>query len=128
MDYFIGPLKKYADFTGRACRKEFWMFMLICLVINTLLSLFELDTLSVLVSLGLLIPSLSITARRLHDTGRTGWWQLILFIPIIGFIVLIFFLVQDSHDDNDYGVNPKADDVVSIEPKTADSLDEDTAR
>ncbi|MGR3220105.1 MAG: DUF805 domain-containing protein, partial [Candidatus Anammoxibacter sp.] len=55
----------------------------------------------------LLVPSISIAARRLHDTGRTGWWQLIALIPLIGTIVLIVFLAQDSHSENSYGPNPK---------------------
>ncbi|WP_137224163.1 MULTISPECIES: DUF805 domain-containing protein [Shewanella] len=107
MDYFVGALKKYADFTGRARRKEYWMFILIYTIINVILAVLGLDTISAIVSLGLLVPSLSIAARRLHDTGRSGWWQLILLIPIIGLIVLIVFLAQDSHGTNDYGVNPK---------------------
>jgi len=109
MDYFIDALKKYADFTGRTTRKEYWMFILIYVIINIVLSVLGLETISLLVSLGLLIPSISIAARRLHDTSRSGWWQLIAFIPIIGIIVLIFFLVQDSHDANEYGENPKSE-------------------
>jgi uncharacterized membrane protein YhaH (DUF805 family) len=108
MDYFTGALKKYADFTGRARRKEYWMFILIYFIINITLAVLGLDIISGLVAIGLLVPSISIAARRLHDTGRSGWWQLIVLIPIIGFIVLIVFLAQDSHDANDYGVNPKS--------------------
>ncbi|PKH06619.1 DUF805 domain-containing protein [Moritella sp. Urea-trap-13] len=108
MDDFIGALKKYADFTGRARRKEYWMFILIYLIINIVLSVLGLDIISGLVALGLLIPSISIAARRLHDTGRSGWWQLIVLIPVIGIIVLVFFLAQDGHEANDYGVNPKS--------------------
>jgi uncharacterized membrane protein YhaH (DUF805 family) len=108
MDYFIGALKKYADFSGRARRKEYWMFILIYMVINVILALLGMDIISGIVALALLIPSLSIGARRLHDTGRSGWWQLIYLVPLIGLIVMIVFLVQDSHDTNDYGVNPKA--------------------
>jgi uncharacterized membrane protein YhaH (DUF805 family) len=107
MDYFIGALKKYADFNGRARRKEYWMFVLIYMVINVILAVLGMDVISMIVGLALLIPSISIGARRLHDTGRSGWWQLIYFVPFIGLIVMIVFLVQDSHDDNDYGVNPK---------------------
>ena len=108
MDYLLDPLRKYAEFTGRARRKEYWMFFLIYLVINIVLGVLGLDVISIIVGLALLVPSISLAARRLHDTGRTGWWQLIALIPIIGFIILIVFLVQDSHDTNDYGVNPKA--------------------
>jgi uncharacterized membrane protein YhaH (DUF805 family) len=108
MDYFIGALKKYADFTGRARRKEYWMFMLIYLIIQVVLSILGLDLVLMVLGLGLLVPSLSIGARRLHDTGRSGWWQLIYLVPLIGLIVMIVFLAQDSHDANDYGINPKS--------------------
>jgi uncharacterized membrane protein YhaH (DUF805 family) len=108
MDYFIGALKKYADFTGRARRKEYWMFVLIYIIINIVLAVLVLDIISMLVGLAMIVPSISVGARRLHDTGRSGWWQLIYLVPLIGFIVMIVFLVQDSHETNDYGVNPKA--------------------
>lgn len=108
MDYFIDALKKYADFNGRARRKEYWMFVLIYMVINVIFALLGMDIISIIVGLALLIPSISIGTRRLHDTGRSGWWQLIYFIPLIGLIVMIVFLVQDSHDTNEYGINPKS--------------------
>ena len=111
MEYFIGALKKYADFSGRATRKEFWMFILFYIIFAVVVSILEgiLGTvfLSLIFSLALLIPSISIAARRLHDTSRTGWWQLIGLVPLIGFIVMLVFLVQDSHDGNEYGPNPK---------------------
>lgn len=112
MEHFIGALKKYADFTGRARRQEYWMFILVYMIINIVLSFLGLDIVSGIVGLGLLIPSLSIAARRLHDTGRSGWWQLIVLIPLIGLIVLIIFLAQDSHDENDYGANPKLSELA----------------
>ena len=112
MKHFIGCLKKYADFTGRARREEYWMYTLVYLILNVIISVYEYQTggmiLGFLFSFGLLLPSLAVGARRLHDTGRTGWWQLIMLIPVIGVIVLIIFYCQDSHDDNDYGPNPKA--------------------
>ncbi|MGI5307937.1 DUF805 domain-containing protein [Rheinheimera sp. WS51] len=112
MEHFIGAFKKFADFTGRARRTEYWMFVLISMIISVVLSVVlgfvGLEALSLLYSLAVIIPSISIATRRLHDTGRSGWWQLIALIPIIGFIVLIVFLAQDSHDANEYGPNPKA--------------------
>ena len=78
------------------------------MIINIALSVLGLDIISGLVALALLIPSLSIGSRRLHDTGRSGWWQLLMLIPIIGFIVLVVFWVQDGQDENSHGVNPKA--------------------
>ena len=111
MEYFIGALKKYADFNGRATRKEFWMFFLIYIVIGIILNVVDALTgvplFSVLYALALFIPSISIGARRLHDVSRSGWWQLLLLIPLIGFIVLVVFWIQDSHEENKFGANPK---------------------
>ena len=111
MEHFIGALKQYATFTGRATRQEYWMFILIYMifyivfaVVDNMLNMMFLTT---IFSLVLLIPSISVATRRLHDTGRSGWWQLILLIPLIGTIILIVFLAQDSHDENEYGLNPK---------------------
>jgi uncharacterized membrane protein YhaH (DUF805 family) len=107
-------LKKYAVFSGRARRKEFWMFFLFYLIIVIALSIIEWmiglpGILSGLYSLALLIPSIAVTVRRLHDTGRSGWWWFIGFVPVIGFIVLLIFMVLDSAPgDNQYGPNPKA--------------------
>lgn len=111
MEYFTNALKRYAEFSGRARRKEYWMFILFYLIFYIVLSVIDdfLGTiwLSTIYSLALLVPSISIATRRLHDTGRSGWWQLIALIPLIGVIILIVFLAQDSHDENDYGPNPK---------------------
>ena len=111
MEYFIGAIKQYATFSGRARRKEYWMFYLFYMIFYILLAIIDgiLGTifLSSIFILALLIPSISISARRLHDTGRSGWWQLIILIPLIGVIVLIVFLAQDSVDDNEYGISPK---------------------
>lgn len=112
MDYFIEALKKYADFTGRARRKEYWMFVLFYLILYFACALVDmfLNTflLAGIFSLVLFIPSISIGTRRLHDTGRSGWWQLIYLIPLIGLIVMLVFLCQDSHEENAYGANPKS--------------------
>ena len=111
MEYFIGALKKYADFTGRARRKEYWMFILFYLICYVALVVIDAAIgtffLAALFSLALFVPTISIAARRLHDTGRSGWWQLIALIPILGGIVLLVFLVQDSHEENEYGESPK---------------------
>lgn len=112
MEYFLGAYKKYADFTGRARRKEFWMFVLFYFIFSIVLGIIDgiigVQLLGLLFSLGSLIPSLAIGARRLHDTGRSGWWQLLYLIPLIGLIIMIVFLVQDSQADNEYGPNPKS--------------------
>src|SRR5215217_4387371 len=120
MSWYLEVLKKYAVFDGRARRKEYWMFFLINFVIVVVLSLIDgligtfnpqagVGLLQGLYSLAVLIPSIAATVRRLHDTGRTGWWILIGLIPVIGGIVLLIFMVLDSEPGtNEYGPNPKA--------------------
>jgi uncharacterized membrane protein YhaH (DUF805 family) len=107
MEYFTNALKQYTDFSGRATRKDYWMFVLIYILLYIALLIIDavLSTgwLSVLFTIGLLVPSISCAARRLHDTGRSGWWQLIYFIPLIGLIIMLVFLSQASHGDNKYG-------------------------
>lgn len=112
MEYFLDALKQYASFTGRATRKQYWMFVLFYLIFYIVAVVIDmvLGTMFItpVFALGLLIPSIAIAARRLHDTGRSGWWQLIVLIPLIGPIILLVFLVQDSRESNQYGPNPKA--------------------
>lgn len=112
MEHFIGAIKQYAAFSGRATRKEYWMYILFYVIFYILFAVVDnalnMMLFTTIFSVALLIPSLSVAARRLHDTGRSGWWQLIALIPLIGTIILIVFLAQDSHDDeNEYGLNPK---------------------
>lgn len=113
MNWYIAVLKKFSDFKGRSRRQEFWTFFLINFLIGIGLgivdSMLGTQVLGALYGLVMLIPGLAVGARRLHDIGRTGWWQLIALIPIIGVIVLIVFYVQDSDPgDNRFGANPKA--------------------
>jgi uncharacterized membrane protein YhaH (DUF805 family) len=114
MDWYLEVLKKYALFTGRSRRTEYWMFTLVNAIILVVLGGIEkflgtnglLDT---LYALAVLLPSLGVSIRRLHDTGRSGWWLLIGFLPFIGWLVLLLFMVQDSEPgENEYGPNPKA--------------------
>lgn len=112
MEHFLSVVKQYANFNGRARREQYWMFILFYVIFYVGLAIIDwilgLGFLTLIYSLALLIPSLSVGARRLHDTNRTGWWQLIGLIPLIGFIVLIIFYVQDSQPgENQYGPNPK---------------------
>ena len=107
MNWYLDVLKKYTVFTGRARRQEFWMFALINFIISFVLSF--IGPLGYLYSLAVLIPCLAVGARRLHDTGRSGWWQLLALIPLIGAIVLIVFAAQDSQPgENQFGPNPKS--------------------
>ena len=113
MNWYLGVLKKYAEFSGRARRKEFWMFALFNIIIAVVLGIVDgfigMPILGGLYSLAVLLPGIAVGARRLHDIGKSGWWLLIGFVPLIGFIVLIIFFVMDSNPgDNQYGPNPKA--------------------
>ena len=117
-DWYMQVLKKYADFSGRARRKEYWFFVLWYLIITIILAIIDAvlglrignaGVLQSLYALALLIPSLAVGARRLHDIGRTGWWLLIGLIPVIGWIVLLVFFFTDSQPgNNEYGPSPKA--------------------
>lgn len=119
MNWYAIPFKKYADFSGRAQRSEYWFFVLFNFLISAGLTLIDfsfglgdpstgMGLLSGIFSLAILIPSISVGARRLHDTGRSGWWMLLALIPIIGVIILIVFFALDSEPDiNRFGPNPK---------------------
>ena len=116
MNWYIKVIKKYVTFGGRARRAEYWYFVLFNFLIAIAIAIVEgvlgqsgNGFLSGLYNLFILLPSLAVFVRRLHDTGRSGWWFFIAFIPIIGFIVLLVFLCQDSQpNDNQYGRNPKS--------------------
>jgi uncharacterized membrane protein YhaH (DUF805 family) len=88
-------LTKYVDFNGVASRSEFWWFILFVLIVSVALN-FVSPTVGSLFGLAMLLPELAVGARRLHDTGKSGWLQLLLLIPLIGLIVLIVFWVQPS--------------------------------
>jgi uncharacterized membrane protein YhaH (DUF805 family) len=99
-------IKKYADFNGRASRSEYWWFFLFVVLVSMLLG-FVSNLLSGLFCLAMLVPSIAAATRRLHDTNRSGWWQLIGLIPIIGFIVMIVFLAQQGQAGaNEHGPAP----------------------
>ena len=98
--------QKYADFSGRAKRPEFWWFVLFCIVVSLLLEVVG-SYISWAFSLATMLPSLAVGARRLHDMNKSGWLQLIWIIPILGWIYLIYLLAQPSDAaDNQYGVPP----------------------
>ena len=115
---------KYATFSGRARRSEYWWWYLFVVIVSAVIGGIAGATggsdgssigtiLSAVVGLGFLLPNLAVGARRLHDTGRSGWWLLIGLIPLIGAIVLLVFFVMDSEPDNEYGPNPKGRAVVT---------------
>jgi uncharacterized membrane protein YhaH (DUF805 family) len=125
MNWYFEVIKKYAVFSGRARRKEYWMFVLVNFVIaiglgilvgiatsmdrnshTSLATVF--NCISSLYSLAILLPSLGVFVRRLHDIGKSGWWFFIGFIPLIGEIWLLVLMCTDGQPgSNQYGPNPK---------------------
>lgn len=116
LDYALMPLRKYADFNGRARRAEFWWYTLAVFIVSAIVSAVEnvafggTGFLSWGLSLALLIPGLAVGARRLHDTDRSALWLLIGLIPAIGIIVLIvFFIMEGTPGPNKFGPSPKGE-------------------
>ncbi|WP_299779730.1 DUF805 domain-containing protein [uncultured Formosa sp.] len=116
MNWYLKVVKEhYADFKGRARRQEYWMFVLINMIISWSLSLFDyvLGTsffaiISGLYSLAVIIPGIAVSVRRLHDVGKSGWYLLLSLIPIIGWIWLLILMVTDGESGpNNWGDNPK---------------------
>jgi uncharacterized membrane protein YhaH (DUF805 family) len=112
MEWYVLVLNKYAVFTGRAQRAEYWYFVLFNSLFWIGLRIFDrligIQILSNVYALAVFIPGLAVAVRRLHDTDRSGWWLLIGLIPVIGWIILIIFLAEDGQpQENRYGSNPK---------------------
>jgi len=115
MNWYLEVWKKYAVFDGRARRREYWTFFLVHFIIGCILRFVEsFADIAFESSLywsywgAVFLPGMAVSVRRLHDTGRSGWWNLIALVPIFGAIVLLAFAVQDSDSgENQYGPNPK---------------------
>ena len=114
-------LNKYATFSGRARRSEYWWWYLFVTIVFLVASVIDRAIgftysdltigggwLATIAWIVFLVPNLAVAVRRLHDTGRSGWWLLIGLVPLIGWIVLLYFFVLDSENDNQYGPYPKA--------------------
>ncbi|MDA9003114.1 DUF805 domain-containing protein [Flavobacteriaceae bacterium] len=119
MNWYLKVLKQYADFSGRARRKEYWMFVLFNMIFAIVAAILD-NVLGIamegtgygplygIYALAVLIPGLAVAVRRLHDVGKSGWMILITLIPLIGAIWLLVLLVTDSNlGENQYGQNPK---------------------
>jgi uncharacterized membrane protein YhaH (DUF805 family) len=127
MSLMFQPLKKYADFTGRARRSEYWLFTLFILIVEVVyLALMgvsggigengQMNALGMALSglyaifiLAVIVPSIAVAFRRLHDTDRSAWWLLIAFIPFIGgLVLLVFYVLPGTTGPNKFGPDPKA--------------------
>ncbi|MFE2015519.1 DUF805 domain-containing protein [Streptomyces sp. NPDC059491] len=113
MNWYLDVLKKYAVFNGRARRQEFWMFTLFNAIAAIIVAVVDMaigsyPILYAIYVLAVLLPALGVTVRRLHDTGRSGWWILIDLVPLVGAIILIVFLATEGESQqNGHGPNPK---------------------
>ncbi len=119
MNYYISVLKRYAVFSGRARRAEYWYFVLFNAIVGIAIQILftvlatvahnkNIANIAFLYTLAVLIPSFAVAVRRLHDTNRSGWWMLISLIPFIGVVALFVFMLLDSQTgSNKYGPNPK---------------------
>ena len=120
MNWYLKVLKQYADFSGRARRTEYWMFTLVnlifaivAMVLDNLLGLkfneqIPYGFIYMLYGLAVFIPGLAVAVRRLHDVGKSGWWLLIAFIPLIGAIwLIVLYATEGTRGNNVYGPDPK---------------------
>ena len=110
-------LSKYADFSGRARRSEYWYWTLATFIADIVLSIVDValgtSLLVLLFGLAVLLPGLAVGVRRLHDTGRSGWWLLIALIPLVGVILLtVWFCTDSTPGDNAYGPSPKGGQLL----------------
>lgn len=139
MEMMLQPLRRYADFEGRASRSEYWLFALfrigVGIAFMTILSIASafvspgddggpaaifmalLALVMVVVVLGLFIPTLAVSVRRLHDTDKSGWLLLIAFIPFGGIVLLIFYCLDSTPGKNRFGPNPKGVGAGMIAPE-----------
>lgn len=129
MEGFLKVIQNYANFNGRARRKEYWMFLAVFSIIafaimavgvlgTVMFDAPEFSDISIaliyLFYFALLIPSLAVQTRRLHDTGKSGWLQLLGFIPFGGLVLLVFYLTAGDRGSNKYGPDPKEDEQLTI--------------
>ena len=117
--------REYFQFSGRAPRAEYWYFALFSIIVNVVSEIVAefargLHWLNLVVSLALLLPGISVAVRRLHDIDRTGWWYLLIFLPIIGWIILfIWACTRGTRGPNRYGADPLPDRLV-MQPAAGD--------
>lgn len=137
MEWMLLPLKRYADFEGRSRRMEYWMFQLAQIILYTVLFVIFTVLIGVsgaaggeegagivsvllflvfgLLALGLIVPNIAVTVRRLHDQDKSGWFYLINFIPLGGLVLLVFMFLDGTRGPNQYGPDPKS---AEYDPQT----------
>jgi uncharacterized membrane protein YhaH (DUF805 family) len=118
--WMMQPLNKFADFSGRARRMEYWMFVVLNIGVSVVASILDgvlgmtgmvgglYGPLTLIAALGLLIPGIAVAVRRLHDQNKSGWWLLLALIPLLGgLVLLVFMFLEGTAGDNQYGSDPK---------------------
>ncbi len=116
MNEYKRAFQNFANFNGRATRREYWMFLLFNILIGiacfaadiALMATIGIGGLNLIYMLAALIPGISVTVRRLHDTGRSGWWILVGLVPLVGLLLLVFMCMDSEPGTNQFGANPKA--------------------
>lgn len=115
MNEYLSVLKNYAKFDGRARRREYWMFTLVNIVVYAVLNVLAqqvssvIGILALVYMLAILVPSIAVAIRRMHDIGKSGWWVLIALVPLIGGIwYLVLAVTKGQSGSNAYGADPKA--------------------
>lgn len=105
-------LNKYVTFSGRARRSEYWWFVLLCVSVNLIATIVDkaagTSIFAIVAGLGLFLPSLAVAIRRLHDTNRSGWWYMLVFVPFGAVAVLVFLCLDSTPVVNGYGASPKS--------------------
>lgn len=110
IDWFKKGMRNYVNFSGRARRKEYWYFLLmqiiliiIAMVLDTIIFDSEIGLFYLVVALGLFLPGVAVTIRRLHDTSHSGWWFLISLVPLIGIVLIVFLVRETKFETNKWG-------------------------
>jgi uncharacterized membrane protein YhaH (DUF805 family) len=118
MQWYLKVLRQYVDFTGRARRTEYWMFVLFSMSITIVLGVLDnlmgmafvpgsYGPLGLIYILAVLLPTVGVGVRRLHDTGRSGWWMLLGPIPLVSIVLIVFLAIEGDRGPNAYGPDPK---------------------